>query len=323
MMAFKYGFTNPMPLSSNNQRLNIESCPNSIWLGNPKDKNPKTNVESKSSPLKQESKGTNYVAGGRDNKQMHFNLFGKGPSTTKLPGMSNKPSNINISHQQLGTNSYIQNTDSMAPQYSSLFNYSFPSNVMGGSLFPGYNPSIPLQHDTNSRTNDAHNYKMGIQSRFYPFFPMNNDCIVSDEVLTNGDALPSFFDPRGTNDMEYKEKVNCWIDSIPIYEVQENIWSNECYSNEYSLNWEEIEFDRKSDQFLSRDKTVSLTNSDELLYLQSKKIDCLVRKIYNIEDDDDTSSRCLEDDEDDALRFQDKLCEKGSVFEYEYSSDFV
>lgn len=74
--------------------------------------------------------------------------------------------------------------------------------------------------------------------------------------------------------MSHSEKVRNWIDQVPVFPVEDGFWGHSCYAYDYQSDCEEIEFDDvKCD-------SISLENYDEILFLQSRKIDCLVRKLY-------------------------------------------
>ncbi|CCK70020.1 Pfs1p KNAG_0D02710 [Huiozyma naganishii CBS 8797] len=94
-------------------------------------------------------------------------------------------------------------------------------------------------------------------------------------------GIPHHFNPRTARSMSHNEKVNLWIDRIPLWKPDGMPWHNRCFSVDYSLDWDEVEFDK---DVLDESFVISTTDNEELVYLQSKKIDCLTRRMYNMEE---------------------------------------
>ena len=223
-MPHKFAF--PKQLTPNNQRINVESCPNSLW----------SNKDS----------------------QLH------GPPPPRLKRtLKYQSSPIITAHDTLEcVNSFHKlpdyyssnNSNSMIPQCSGPILYQSYNGINGYS----YSPAPAAQQNGSNK--------------FCFHGSDNGDC-----------SLPSYFNPRMSTNMSHKEKVNNWIDKIQIFEIQEDLWSNNCFNIDYSRDFEEVEFDE--DKKKQRDNDI--LNFEEILFLQSKKIDCLVRKMYDKEDEND------------------------------------
>lgn len=162
---------------------------------------------------------------------------------------------------------YCQHNESMPQQYT-LMTYS--SGPMVGSLYPNYNVSVPylpsrysyiLQGKTNGSPGQATQPEKKPASTPY-----------------QNQSFPAFFNPRTASNMPHKEKVNNWIENIPIFEIESGQWKSNCYDSNYSMNWEENDFDDPA-----KINNISFITHDELLFLQGKKFESLVRKLYKSE----------------------------------------
>lgn len=75
--------------------------------------------------------------------------------------------------------------------------------------------------------------------------------------------------------------MNKWIENVPTFNVSGDVWESECYSVDLDLDWEEKEFDcgisNPSDV-----PSFSLATADEVLHLQAKRLDTLVRRNYEL-----------------------------------------
>lgn len=93
-------------------------------------------------------------------------------------------------------------------------------------------------------------------------------------------TFPSYFNPREASNMPHQEKVNKWIESVPTFNVSGELWESECYSVNTDLDWEEKEFDRGL--VCHESLPFSLATADEILHLQAKRLDTLVRRNYEL-----------------------------------------
>ncbi|KAH3899309.1 uncharacterized protein SCODWIG_01415 [Saccharomycodes ludwigii] len=96
-------------------------------------------------------------------------------------------------------------------------------------------------------------------------------------------SFPSYFNPRAASNMPSKEKVVHWMESVPIYQVAENIWENDCYSVETNLDWEEVKFDEEIED-LFKTHYCSLVSQEDIIQFQCKRVDTLVKKLYALTD---------------------------------------
>ncbi|CCD24011.1 Pfs1p NDAI_0C03510 [Naumovozyma dairenensis CBS 421] len=107
-----------------------------------------------------------------------------------------------------------------------------------------------------------------------------NDISVGDYYNCSGETFPPWFNPRIVQNMSHKEKVNKWIEDIPIFEGGNGAWLSNCFDYDYSLDWEEEEFEN----FCKKSGVqISLVSQEDLLQLQSRKLDVLVRAFYEQE----------------------------------------
>lgn len=156
---------------------------------------------------------------------------------------------------------YSQNTDSLLPQYT-LMNYTtgplFTSMYQNYTYHPSYSGYSYLEYTYNDNGN-------------------NNPTTQSKT------CFPSYFNPRTASNMPHKEKVNNWIENIPIFELEDGIFETDCYNIDYSMDWEEQEFESSLHNYNNNHNKSSFATLDDILQLQSKKLDTLVRKMYTLE----------------------------------------
>ncbi|QLQ77824.1 hypothetical protein HG537_0A00710 [Torulaspora globosa] len=239
--------------TTSSPRMNSESCPNSFLISNDaKDRDilrNRRNWRLEGSPIgetQQAEKSTSAAAlNGSNTPEFYLKL--KAPPQSSSERMK----------------SYCQPNDSVFRQYT-LMTYS--SGAMPSSLYPNYNVSVPYVPPRYST------YSM--QSSVGPSAGQDKPSAYQTQ------SFPSFFNPRTATNMPHKEKVNNWIENIPIFEIENGVWKSDCYDTNYSINWEETEFDDAV-----KAETISFVTNDELLYLQAKKFDSLVRKFYGSENE--------------------------------------
>lgn len=245
-------------------------------------------VVSNSNPTVASSNINHIFVNDNDNGSKIINSSGVKPSSYVAGGNT---SNISSNNFKM----YTQLTDNILPQYT-LMNYS-----NGPILSPVYPNNFVAYHPSYSGYSlQEYSYKNNLTVNN----SVANNNNLKDKSLNHypstGQCFPSFFNPRTASNMPHKEKVNNWIENIPIFEVEEGMWESECYNTEYNLNWEEEEFDCQALDFEKRrfQNQTTKTNknpyanatNDELLQLQAKKLDTLVRKLYLLEKDPVTSA---------------------------------
>ncbi|QLL30257.1 hypothetical protein HG536_0A00740 [Torulaspora globosa] len=258
--------------TASSPRMNTESCPNSFLVSNDAEERDvlrnRRNRRFESSPIgetQQAEKSTSAAA---------LN----GP---KIQASSNTPEfylKLKAAPQSSSERmkSYCQPNDSVFRQYT-LMTYS--SGAMASSLYPNYNVSVPYVQPRYST--------YSLQSSVGPSAgQLQAQDKKAHSTAYQAQSFPSFFNPRTASNMPHKEKVNNWIENIPIFEVENGIWRSDCYDTNYSVNWEESEFDDAA-----KADTISFVTHDELLYLQAKKFDSLVRKSYGSESEPKSSQR--------------------------------
>ncbi|SMN22721.1 similar to Saccharomyces cerevisiae YHR185C PFS1 Sporulation protein required for prospore membrane formation at selected spindle poles [Maudiozyma saulgeensis] len=329
-MPNKFEFNNAKPFTPHNYRQVLESCPNTNWVSHEKyTKHQKPMVQSRSSPPLRTL--NNFQSCDECNANLfefHQNVFS---NSQKLRDTNPKTQTMSNSPNMFGSNTYLANTDNMIPSYNNFIGYPVQSNGMigmtsGGLLYNNHfihSNDYPLQKDYHPPYNGRNNIHNMMNSYQRADGSLNNICKCPEDILSTNGSFPTDFDPRGAKDMPAKEKVTNWIDNIPIYEIRDNIWNNDCFPNDYSLNWDEVEFDRKNNQFLTRDQNVSLTNSDELIFLQSKKIDCLVRLVYNLEKEQSNSkNNTASSQNENDFYYQDKRISEDVDFDNNFEIGF-
>ncbi|QEU58631.1 Pfs1 [Kluyveromyces lactis] len=90
-------------------------------------------------------------------------------------------------------------------------------------------------------------------------------------------GFPSYFNPRQAKNMPHGEKVERWMENLPIYfEESEQMTHTDCFNiSDDSEFWEEDEFDNELDD------GIALTNSVEIIFLQQRRITALINKLYH------------------------------------------
>lgn len=251
--------------------MNTESCPNSFLVSNDTRERDvlrnRRNRRLESSPIG----GTHQV---EDSAFIAANNSAKTQTPPNAPDFYLKLKGTPQTSDRV--KNYCQPNDSVLRQYS-LMTYS--SGPMVSSLYPNYNVSIPY-----------------LPPRYSPYSMQSSVGPSAGQLQApdkkgqsnayQGQSFPSFFNPRTASNMPHKEKVNNWIENIPVFEVENGTWKSECYESDYSMNWEESEFDEAA-----KGDTISFVTHDELLYLQAKKFESLVRKFYRSEHEPKDSQR--------------------------------
>lgn len=108
----------------------------------------------------------------------------------------------------------------------------------------------------------------------------------NNSLLDDGNPLPATFDAKAVPNMSHRDKVNCWIDMVPFSTVGDNKNNTGLMSDDYTLDYEEMEFDLNKLTTGKHGVQFSFPTKDDLLEFQSRRIDCLVRKIYSLENED-------------------------------------
>lgn len=259
-------FPNAKLPHSFSSKTNAESCPNSFLAGTESRERDllrvKRNRMHESSPILESHTIDKPLSSAIAN-------LPKAPSAPNTPEYYFQMRSTPQSSSERMKN-YCQPPDTMLQQYT-LMTYS--SGPMISSLYPKYNVSLPYapprcssyshHNDVNCSTAQSHMKEKNPPPGIY-----------------QGQTFPAFFNPRTASNMPHKEKVNNWIENIPIYEIEGGIWESKCYDNNYSMNWEENEFDNPT-----KTNSISYVTHDELLYLQARKFESLVRKLYKSEDE--------------------------------------
>lgn len=255
--------TNKLPLS-HSTKINVESCPNSILISSEtKEKDllrSKRNRKLESSPVLQISNDDKRTTASMAN----ISKVGHTAPNTPECYLQVKGTPQTSSDRM---KAYIQAPDNMLQQYTLM---SYSSGPLMSSLYPNYNVSMPyLPHYSGY---SIHNIPKGtVQSQLKE---------KTTQPLYQDQSFPSFFNPRTASNMPHKEKVNNWIENIPVFEVENGLWETECYDTNYSIDWEEHEFDCRS---FNETNKISFVTHDELLFLQAKKFETVVRKLYKLE----------------------------------------
>lgn len=251
--------TPSMPL-----KMNAESCPNSFLnVAEPRERDilkSRRNRRLESSPIRDSFHMDKPTTAAPVNMSATQSACNTAEFYSKLKGTPQSSSER--------IKNYCQPNESMLQQYTLM---TFSSGPMMSSLYPNYNVSVPY-----------------LPSRYSPYFLQNKVNGSPVQVLPkeknnqsttyHGQSFPAFFNPRTASNMPHKEKVNNWIENIPIFEIEGGTWESNCYDSNYSMNWEENEFDDASKM-----SNISFITHDELLFLQGKKFESLVRKLYKSE----------------------------------------
>ena len=162
---------------------------------------------------------------------------------------------------------------SLPPEYDELQqNYSYQSNKMDYSSptmamdcvinNPGL-PQLPPRPDYNT------------SMLVFNASAVNSS---SHSPLPVVSGFPSYFNPRLAKNMPHNEKVERWMENLPIYfEESGQMAHTDCFSvTEDTEYWEENEFDDGLEQ------PIVLTNSVEIVFLQQRRITTLIKKLYNM-----------------------------------------
>lgn len=103
----------------------------------------------------------------------------------------------------------------------------------------------------------------------------------SENDPTSG--FPLTFNPRLAANMRHREKVDLWIQMVPVLQIETNTLESYCYKEQFSLYWEEFGFDESTSNEFERDKSLVI-DKDYQLFLQEQKYGLLVRKMYILEE---------------------------------------
>lgn len=259
-----------LPLSQSSKR-NVESCPNSFVIHN-------DNKEIESLRHKRSGKPENasILESFQENKPISAAVanLSKAHTTSNTPDFFlQMKENQQVS--PAGVKNFCPpNTNDSPFQHYALMTYS--SGQMMSSLYPKYNVSLPFfSHYSNYSLHNPGGIN-GSGSSFNKVDGLKQSC------FQGGQSFPTFFNPRTASNMPHREKVNSWIENIPVYEIEEGLWESECYDMEYSMEWEEDEFESPDVYGTS---TISYATNDEILFLQARKFETLVRKSYESENE--------------------------------------
>lgn len=96
------------------------------------------------------------------------------------------------------------------------------------------------------------------------------------------EQLPPDFNPRQTSNMPFNEKVTNWLDSVPIFLVTDKNFEDGTYTPDISINWEEDEVNNYLMGYNNEENFAinSLSTADEIIQFQTKRFDCLSKKLY-------------------------------------------
>lgn len=244
-----------------NSKANIESCANNSFVFNSEQKDKRKRAQKyENSPIPQvvyDEKSTSIpmlnISRAHTNSQgpdYHLPL----KSTPKTSSDKIKP--------------YSQARDTMLQQYT-LMTYS--SGPMLGSMYQNYNLTATMPYPIHYSS-----YPINMPTSHGANLNIN----MNKEQSTQ--TFPSFFNPRTAHNMPHMEKVNNWIESIPIFEIDNENWKSECYDSNFPIDWEEEEFE---DPLLAENNKISFATHDELLFLQAKKFETAIRKLYKLENE--------------------------------------
>ncbi|SCW03922.1 LAFE_0H01992g1_1 [Lachancea fermentati] len=176
---------------------------------------------------------------------------------------SGSPKNMDNRNQH-ATNSFLNKSyippDNSQAHYTLMSHSNSNNQINNVSLYANPNISTLVGHDLVEQD-------------------VNN--IFDDLEQFSFQTFPSYFNPRTATNMHHQEKVSKWLEKVPVFNVTDELWESECFDTDDDLDWEEQEFDYaiagKSSQ-----QIISMSTVDEIIYLQSKRVDTLVRKLYEI-----------------------------------------
>lgn len=96
-------------------------------------------------------------------------------------------------------------------------------------------------------------------------------------------GLPSSLNPRRQRNMDPLEKVERWIEAVPIFQLENGGLVSGCFKDHMSLEWEENEFERGFQNSRTAFEADTSMDRDLLRYWQEQKFDVIVRKQYYLE----------------------------------------
>ncbi|CCH59604.1 hypothetical protein TBLA_0B07880 [Henningerozyma blattae CBS 6284] len=180
---------------------------------------------------------------------------------------------------------YITNTNNRVKR-TSIQSYNFNSpkyqhidDTVGNSMYQEYleyiksNPLQTTLGDFDQVKDDRFIYE-GLYDRnriILDNFHINDR--YNDSTASNVFSIPNGFNPRLARNMAANEKVDKWINKIPIIISKRGDITPNCFEPSFSFNWEEFDFDNETGEN-------NFESIDDLLFLQNKKVDALVRKMY-------------------------------------------
>lgn len=182
-----------------------------------------------------------------------------------------------------------------SPLFYNVFNHS---NDMQGFGYSMYDRVILNPEQINFSINSY----MSNDPQYYPWYSIGSEnipsrifndqiCIFpgspvihehySTESFPIACTFPPYFNPRAASNMPHGEKVQQWMEELPILWDNENYFKHDCYSVDLDTDWEEDEFDVPSSFVVPR----NLFTTDEILQFQLKRVTTLVRKLYEFSSD--------------------------------------
>ncbi|CAL9736722.1 hypothetical protein MOSE0_K06150 [Monosporozyma servazzii] len=100
-------------------------------------------------------------------------------------------------------------------------------------------------------------------------------------------GIPVNFNPRLVANMRHKEKVNLWIQMVPVLQIENPFLRSDCYQEHFSLYWEEFEFEggfNEESYIKAESDVIPVIDKDYQLFIQEQKYGLLVRKLYTLEE---------------------------------------
>lgn len=135
-------------------------------------------------------------------------------------------------------------------------------------------------NDTNCRRNDRaslnfirDNPSQSVQNQVCPYGEFYHSSSNTNRCSSYYDSHIKF-NPREEKNMPTKDKVENWLEMSGFIKYK-HIDSE----SNMSIHWEENEFDFQDSEYFSND-SFSFGDYQDIIYLQSRKIDSLVRKAY-------------------------------------------
>lgn len=132
-------------------------------------------------------------------------------------------------------------------------------NVNNNYNFNTFNNSNNKSFINNAKTKESPIY-------YHTYSPDKYLPLLPKESKFNG------FNPKNSPNMSHKEKVNKWIKEVPIKLINKDleIWENNCYPAVIPIS------------SCSSNSNYELTDYDDLLEFQSRKITKYVKKLYDL-----------------------------------------